>query len=194
MAFLTLLDRSGWSVTASSTWDASFVATRMLDGNDSTDWHSGSAAVYPHSIVLDLGSAKVFDTFRFKPRSDTRNPATSEVYVSDDGVTWGSAVGTASGWDSSVAAKDITFASSVTKRYVKFVGLTAAAGAGNYMGSAEVYLGLTFTPVYRISAPGVPAGKDARVGPHNHFVHPPIAPCDGGGGGGGGSSNYGYTA
>ncbi len=76
-------------------------ATNVLDGNPATFWHtewSLRRPAPPHSLVLDLGARYQVDGFRYLPRQDGSPNGTIagyQFYVSDDGVTWGTACG---GW------------------------------------------------------------------------------------------------
>lgn len=82
-------------------------------------------ASFPCNLDLDLGTAKSFDTVEYVPRVDGVNFnnafKTYELYVSDDGVSWGSAI--ASGqFDTGTPTNAKIYAISVasqTKRYVR---------------------------------------------------------------------------
>jgi endo-alpha-N-acetylgalactosaminidase len=73
-------------------------ATNALDGNPATIWHtewSQRTAPLPHTLVLDLGGRYQVDGWRYLPRqngSPNGTIAGYQVYVSDDGTTWGTAV------------------------------------------------------------------------------------------------------
>ena len=93
------LDRSGWTVTASSQ-EASGegagngVASCIIDGNNSTFWHSqwsGSEPGYPHWFMIDMKEVKSFDEFEYVSRGNgTSDDGTNNgnilnyvLYVSD---------------------------------------------------------------------------------------------------------------
>jgi len=136
------LSRTGWIISADGIWNGSFAAANAIDGNTATCWHSGNGGgaptPYPHYLIVDMGSAQTFDAIRFVPRTDSRNsdPAQVALYVSDDGVTWGSPIATAT-WVQDAADKFLTFAP-VTKRYFKLQGNTDASIYGN-MACGEIY-------------------------------------------------------
>lgn len=90
---MPFLDRTGWTATADSSFETHLPAL-MLDGNTGTYWQSTGVPGYPHFVVLDLGAECTFDTVSIRG-SSSFFPTTIEFYVSDDGVTWGSPVVTA---------------------------------------------------------------------------------------------------
>src|SRR5205807_8093183 len=75
-------------------------ATNAIDGTPATFWDTEwylSRAPLPHTIVLDLGGRYQIDGLRYVPRQDGRTNGTIadyQFYVSDDGITWGTAVAT----------------------------------------------------------------------------------------------------
>ena len=148
MAF-TPLSRVGWTITATSVYDGgpAYVAAKAIDGNTSTFWHSFSG--YPHSLIVDMGAAQTFNAIQFVPRTDSTrtDPAQVEVYVSDDGSTWGSPVAS-DVWTSSATTKTLSFAS-VTKRWLKFTGVTGANNA--FMACTELLAGTLTPPNVRIT-------------------------------------------
>lgn len=130
------LSRAGWSVSVSSTYSPSWIASYMVDGNAATAWSSESG--YPHTITLDLGVACTFDSISFaRAASFTSDfPTTVELYVSDDGVTWGSALATKT-WPMS-GGTEIIMLPRQTKRYVKIVGVSSTTGS--YWACSELNL------------------------------------------------------
>ena len=94
-----MLNRSGWTVTASSQ-EASGegagngVASCIIDGSNSTYWHSqwsGSEPGYPHWFMIDMKEVKSFDEFEYVSRgngtsddgSNNGNILNYVLYVSD---------------------------------------------------------------------------------------------------------------
>ena len=94
-----MLNRSEWTVTASSQ-EASGegagngVASCIIDGNNSTHWHSqwsGSELGYPHWFMIDMKEVKSFDEFEYISRgngtsddgSNNGNILNYVLYVSD---------------------------------------------------------------------------------------------------------------
>ena len=85
------LDRSTWTITASSEESTgegagNGVATCIIDGKESTFWHSqwqGSEPGYPHWFMIDMKSSKAFDAFEYVSRGTS---------TSEDGVNNGNIV------------------------------------------------------------------------------------------------------
>ncbi len=73
----TKLDRTGWSVTASSEepkendWGNGGLASHAIDNSLDTYWHSkwdGETATYPHWIMIDMQSLKSINAFDYVSR------------------------------------------------------------------------------------------------------------------------------
>ncbi|MBR2476247.1 MAG: discoidin domain-containing protein [Bacteroidaceae bacterium] len=85
------LDRSNWTITASSQeatgeGAGNGVASCIIDGNNSTFWHSqwnGSEPGYPHWFMIDMKEVKSFDEFEYVSRGNG---------TSDDGANNGNIV------------------------------------------------------------------------------------------------------
>ena len=109
-------------------------ATAALDGNPSTIWHSAwsevpTPATYPHHMTLDLGATYQVDGFSYLPRQSGTNGMFKgyEIYVSDDGQTWGTPVATGE-FPNSTATQRVNFTAK-PGRFVKFVGTSSLNGA-----------------------------------------------------------------
>ena len=82
------LDRSTWEISASSEETTgegagNGVATCIIDGKESTFWHSqwnGSEPGYPHWFMIDMKTSKAFDAFEYVSRGTS---------TTDDGVNNG---------------------------------------------------------------------------------------------------------
>ena len=98
------LDRSNWSVMASSQElvGEDGAAANAIDGNPLSVWHTDWAThagdsndpAHPHELIIDLGATHELSGFRFLPRQDHINGRVNayRLYVSADGVDWGSPV------------------------------------------------------------------------------------------------------
>ncbi|MGY0234674.1 endo-alpha-N-acetylgalactosaminidase family protein [Longispora urticae] len=122
-------------------------ATNVLDGNSATIWHtqwSGGAPTPPHEIVLNLGANYAVTCLHQLPRQTNVNGriAGYEVYVSTDGVTWGSAVATGT-W-TNVATEQSACFTAKTGRYVRLRATSEVNGAA-------------WTSVAELNVTGVPA-------------------------------------
>jgi len=120
-----LLEKVGAKATADS-FEPGFEPTLAIDGDPNTMWHSAwspEPAKLPHHIVIDLQQNVAVSELRVLPRQDG-NPngqvAEFEVYISQDGISWGEAVAKGT-WNRGSAERIIQFKSPVTTRFVKFV-------------------------------------------------------------------------
>ncbi|REK75027.1 discoidin domain-containing protein [Paenibacillus paeoniae] len=94
----TALNRTGW--TASSSPSSGDEALNLLDGSMQTRWSAGTAMAPGQSLIIDMKAAKSFNKIVMDSTGSNDDYARSyEVYVSNDGVNYGSAVvsGTGSG-------------------------------------------------------------------------------------------------
>ena len=115
-----MIPRGSWSATGSSTY-SSYAASKALDGITSSNNFWASNNEMPCHLIVDMGSAQTFTHLIVDPINSevTRVITGWEVYVSDDGATWGSAVKTGTSFGKS-AVRVVDLGQSFTKRYVKF--------------------------------------------------------------------------
>lgn len=113
-----------------------------LDGNPSSIWHTAWSRVptpdpYPHEVVLDLGADYAVDGFVHLPRQVGTNGRMKdyELYLSEDGRTWGEPVSTGSFLDGTAETR-LEF-TATEARYVKLIGLSSQNG-GVFGGAAEL--------------------------------------------------------
>ncbi|MEU3460414.1 phosphocholine-specific phospholipase C [Streptomyces sp. NPDC006733] len=116
-------------------------ATKAVDGNPATYWHSQwspTGAPLPHELQLDLGGARTVTGLTYLPRQDgsaNGRIGRYELQLSTDGTTW-------------TAAADGAFADDATAktvrcwptaaRYLKLRALTEAGARGPWTSAAEV--------------------------------------------------------
>ncbi|NNC95174.1 MAG: hypothetical protein HKN92_06385, partial [Chitinophagales bacterium] len=134
------LDQKLWTLNSVSSEDtaASGDASNAFDGSSSTNWVTKSTDTYPHELVIDLGSIETtLQAFRYFPVQDSVDPRIGgyELYISDDGISWGAALDSGS-WDSTSSMKSIDLMDT-SARYIRLVALNAAEG-GNLAGAAEI--------------------------------------------------------
>ena len=92
------VDRTGWQVSADSEDAVSGFATRAIDGDPATIWHTdwrtnpGTAndPAHPHELVVDLGVGYALTGIDYLPRQDMPNGRIVDyrVEVSENGVDW----------------------------------------------------------------------------------------------------------
>ena len=120
-----LLSRSGWVATASpaSTTD---VPANALDGNAATRFSSGVAQANGQWFQVNMGSAQSFNRIDMDSGSSTGDYARSfDVFVSNDGTSWGSRVANGTG---SAQLVSLTFAD----QFAKYVRVVQTGSAGNW--------------------------------------------------------------
>lgn len=112
----TALDRTGW--TASSNPSSGDVAANLLDGNMSSRWSTGTAMAPGQSIVVDMQSAKNISKIVMDSTGSDQDYARGyDVYVSNDGTNWGTAISSGTGSGPIITVNFPT----QTSRYIKVV-------------------------------------------------------------------------
>lgn len=110
------LDRAGW--VASSSPISGDVPANLLDGNMSSRWSTGATMTPGQFITIDMLSVKGFSKIVMDSTGSDNDYARGyEVYMSNDGINWGSSIATGSGTGPVVT---INFAT-INARYVKIV-------------------------------------------------------------------------
>ena len=143
------LDRTMW--VASSSTAGSDLPGNALDGDLSTRWSTGASQANGQWFQVDLGEANTFNKIVLNAANSANDyPRGYQVYVSTNGVNWGTA--TASGTGSS-AITTITLAAQAA-RYIRIVQTGSAPG--------------TFWSIHEFNAfgttPTTPAALAATVG------------------------------
>ena len=119
-------------VFASSQEPGSGDASYLVDGDPATIWHtmySITLAKYPHWVDFDAAEPKLMKGFTFLPRQSGQNGWVKdyEVYVSQDGKSWGEPVckGT---FAANAELKRVMFSKPVKARYIRFRALNEQNG------------------------------------------------------------------
>ncbi len=116
---LVALSRTGWTVSASNNSGSANVA---IDGDLTTRWDTGTNQTNGLWYEINLGGTRKFSQITFDVTNNSSDyPGAYAVYVSSDGVSWGSAVTTGTG-SSAVVTMSFT---QQTAQYIK-VQLTAS--------------------------------------------------------------------
>jgi O-glycosyl hydrolase len=138
------LDRNAWTVKASSN-AAGDEAADAVDGDPGTRWRSANKVKSGDWYQVDFGSPTTFDKIVMDntARNAFDSLAKYQVYVSDDGVNWSSAVADGSG---DLGKVSITMAPQ-TARYVRIVASAASFFFRWSIGDLKVYGGSTGSPI-----------------------------------------------
>lgn len=130
-------------VFASSEEPGEGYATHLTDGDTGTKWHtmySITLAKYPHWIDFDAAETKTMKGFVYTPRQDGPNGRVKdyEIYVSQDGKTWGTPIVKGS-FKNSEADQRVMFKKPVKARYIRFNALSEQNG-NDFASGAEFSL------------------------------------------------------
>ncbi|MDG4863346.1 discoidin domain-containing protein, partial [Streptomyces sp. T-3] len=146
------LPRDGWTATASDEETASENgrAANVLDGDPSTLWHSkwsGTPAPLPHTLTIDMKTAKPVSALSYQPRRTGANGRIGAytITTSTDGVTFGTPVATGT-WRDDDTVKGATFTRTVTARYVRLAATSEAGNRGPWSSAAEIRLATPADP------------------------------------------------
>ena len=114
---VTALPRTGWTATGSSSVEAPAFA---LDNNVNTRWSSNAAQVNGQFFQVDMQTTKAFKQLTLDAAGAPADyPRGYQVFVSADGVSWGSAIATGAGSPTN-SVSTITFAPQ-SARFIKVV-------------------------------------------------------------------------
>jgi len=130
------LNRTGWTLKFADSQETraeNGAAINVLDGLRGTFWHTSWSAVsnpgYPHEIQIDMHASHAVSGFAYLPRQDgisNGRIAGYQIYISADGVTWGSPARTGV-WANSATEKVVHFTAK-TGRYVRLVATSEVNG------------------------------------------------------------------
>ncbi len=128
------------TVVAASSEEPGEEASRMVDGNTETIWHTAygvTVTQYPHTVDFDCGEEKLIKGFTYLPRQSGSNGDIRKysISLSADGKTWGSPVCEGE-FPSSKKEQKVMFKQPQRARYLRFTALSAQNGA-DYASGAE---------------------------------------------------------
>jgi hypothetical protein len=139
-----LIDRTGWTVEASSVESSSsdkaelYKAEHAIDDDITTLWHTPwvNPIEHPHWIIIDMGAMHYVDSMLVTPRtyspdkvySTASNPEDYEVWVSKDKNTWARVANGTLVYEPLGSTQTIKFLIPNEVQYVKFVSLSATEG------------------------------------------------------------------
>lgn len=147
VAKATKLSTTGWSATASNTYSANTTAM-AFDNNINTRWANGANQSSSQWFTLDMGASKLFSRVSLKLiHADQINYMRGyKVYVSNDGVNWGT--GVATGVGNSVGDNTDIFFPQQSARYIKIALTGSTSGIWFSISELEVY-NSNLTPTYK---------------------------------------------
>lgn len=126
-----VLSRSGWAASASAS-GAGDAPANAIDGNATTRWSSGAAQANGQWFQLDMLSARTFCKLTLDAATSTGDyPRGYQVFVSNDGTNWGSAVASGSGTAQLVT---INFATQTAR----FIRIVQTGSVGNWWSLHEL--------------------------------------------------------
>ncbi len=139
------ISKHGWKATASSEQDKRWDASKAIDGNPSTFWHSRwdeGHPRHPHTLTIDLGRAVAVGGFGYLPRQDRRVPdgmvARYRIEGSADGSDWKTLhAGALGNLLNDPSLRAVAFDNAANVRHLRFVSLEGVDGKP-YAGAAEI--------------------------------------------------------
>ena len=108
-------------------------ASKMLDGDPSTIWHtmySVTVAIYPHYIDFDANEEVMVKGFKYMPRQDGGNNGNIKDYsiqISNDRENWSEPVAKGQ-FENNSKQQVVIFDKPVKARYIRFNGLSSQNG------------------------------------------------------------------
>jgi hypothetical protein len=136
---LAAIPNEGMTATADSAQGSDYAASRALDGDPATMWHTSWSPVtpLPHHITVDLGTPHEVTSLGYLPRQDGNPNGTITRYrvaVSADGEQWTPvAEGT---WPGDASLKSASW----ERATARFVRLIADEGSAGHVSAAELEL------------------------------------------------------
>jgi len=135
------LARTGWVATADSqeTVGQNGRAQNVLDGSAASLWHSKWTAALPHTLTIDMRTARSIGGLTYLPRQDgsaNGRIGRYQILTSTTGTTWTTRIAEA-GFPDNSALQTVVFPA-VTARYVRVKALSEAGGRGPWSSAAEI--------------------------------------------------------
>jgi galactose oxidase len=174
-----ILPRSGWTAFASDNY-VNNEPIDALDGDAASIWHSkwdGTPVPLPHSITIDMQTAKNISGMTYLPRQDDSNNGNIGQYtiaVSLDGSHFGAPIASGT-WADTKLQKTVTFPT-VNARYVQLTGLTEAGNRGPWSSAAEINV---IGEIATVNSGLLPRGRWTVTASDNYTYDPPEKAIDG---------------
>jgi beta-galactosidase len=127
------INKSAWKLVSADSQHSGNEARLAFDGRNDTFWHTEWGSVEPacpHTIVIDMASEYKVTAITYLSRQDGNQNGmvkNFEVYLSNDGSTWGSPV--VSGQFKNTTSQQVAkLTTPTTGRYLKFVAKSEING------------------------------------------------------------------
>jgi fibronectin type 3 domain-containing protein len=154
-----LLDRTGWTASASVTGSGSSTAN-ALDGSNATRWGNGGAQANGQWFQLDLGGIRSFKQIVLDAGPSSNDfPRGYSVTVSNDGTNWSAPVATGAG---SSAITTISFPDQVA-RYVRITQTGSTTGTWWSIYECNLYGTPVAAPTNPASLTSTASGTQANL-------------------------------
>ena len=159
--FSLYLNKSGWKLVSADSQHNGNEASKAIDGNTSTFWHTeyqGSEPSCPHTIVIDMSKIYKVTAVTYLARQDGNSNGMVkeyEVYLSLDGKTWGTAA-VKGEFKNTTALQVAKCSKPVAARYMKFVAKSEINGKA-WTSAAEIGIEAEadITAVTHLSSPSI---------------------------------------
>jgi hypothetical protein len=136
------LPRTGWVASASSSGSGA-TPDKAIDGNGGTRWTTGTPQASGQWFQVDMLTPQTFVQLTLDATgSNSDYPRKYSVFVSNDGMTWGNAVATATG---TAALTTVVFA----QQTARFLRVTQSGTATNWWSIYELNVYPTALPLNR---------------------------------------------
>ena len=166
--FDMFINKSSWKLVSVDSQHGGNEAAKAFDGNNSTFWHteySGSEPRCPHTLVVDMGTTYRVTAFTYLARQDGNSNGmvkAYEIYLSNDGKTWGTAVATGE-FKNTTALQTATLKKATAGRYLKLV---AKSEINNNAWTSAAEIGIQAqSETTALSTPATAGSKEARLSP-----------------------------
>ena len=140
--FTLYINKSAWKVVSADSYQGGNEPKLAIDGNNSTFWHTAWGAnepQCPHTLIVDMGTSYKVTAFTYLSRQDGNENGmvkAYEIYLSDDGKTWGNAV-VSGEFKKSTSLQEAKLKTPTTGRYWKFVAKSEINGKA-WTSAAEI--------------------------------------------------------
>ncbi|WP_405578662.1 glycoside hydrolase family 3 C-terminal domain-containing protein [Streptomyces sp. NBC_01190] len=125
-----VLSRTGWTATASATGGGD-VPARMLDGDATTRWSTGTPMVNGQTVTVDMGAAHSISRITMDSAGSASDYAHGySVALSSDGVNWSAPVATGTGTTALVSV-------SFTTQSARYIRVTQTGSSSSWWSIAE---------------------------------------------------------